>query len=164
MTQATTRRPFLKTLFSWRVIPGTILGIISGVFVIHQVTMEDVTHLESCDYYQVGVNETVKLDNGCTVAGDIELIVNGQAVKMYDREGITTGLVIHCSTGCTFKAPWGASVSRRNPEEVGNEMLTNGCGITDGCDSVLVYTRLDLITAKISTDFYSSEELKKNTY
>ena len=107
--------------------------------------------IESCTDQVLKHGGAYKIPEGnCVIAGDIELLVRGNFVHLYDRGGENTGQVTECAEGCTIRTPYGASITQtRTAVEVGSQMLTDGCGSTTGCDIVYVLERdlvMDFVT------------------
>lgn len=80
-----------------------------------------------------GVTATVP--GGCVISGDVE--VNGKA--LYDSDQ-TTGLVVIVKSDVTVHAPYGASVTNANPDDVVNAVKQTGCGLPGGCRVVNTVT------------------------
>lgn len=65
---------------------------------------------------------------GCVVSGDVA--VNGKA--LYDSDQ-TTGLVVIVKSSVEVFAPFGASVTNADPQDVANAVKQTGCGLPNGC-------------------------------
>lgn len=72
---------------------------------------------------------------GCVVSGDIA--VNGRA--LYDSDQ-TTGLVVIVNSPVEVFAPFGASVTNANPQDVVGAVEQTGCGLPNGCRVVHTVT------------------------
>lgn len=74
--------------------------------------------------------------NTC-VEGDIQVLKDGQWIALYD-DVATSGLVT-CFTWVTnVRAPWGAYVSDSDANRQQEDLLVSGCGLANGCDSVVI--------------------------
>ena len=72
---------------------------------------------------------------GCVVSGDVA--VNGKA--LYDSDQ-TTGLVVIVKSPVEVFAPFGASVTNADPQDVVNAVKQTGCGLPNGCRVVNTVT------------------------
>lgn len=78
---------------------------------------------------------TATVPGGCVISGDV--FVNGQAEFDSDQ---TTGLVVIVESPVEVFAPYGASVTNANPDDVVNAVKQTGCGLVDGCRIVNIVT------------------------
>lgn len=85
--------------------------------------------------FSIPVGATAYVPQGCIVAGDVA--VNG--IVLYDSDQ-TTGLVVIMKQAGNVHATWGASVSSSPVEQVEASMLAVGCGLPDGCHTVVTRT------------------------
>lgn len=83
--------------------------------------------------YHVDNGEEFNVPAGCQIKGDV--IVNGE--QLFDNDA-NTGLIVSCPQGCQIKAPWGANVTPRDVDDLKEEMLSSGCGMTSGCNDVKI--------------------------
>jgi hypothetical protein len=60
-------------------------------------------------------------------------------VAKYDNAQ-ETGLIVVLTKDADVKAPWGASVSSANVEDIKASMMMVGCGLPAGCSTVNVVT------------------------
>jgi hypothetical protein len=84
---------------------------------------------------QIANGQTLRVKAGCHVQGDVQI----DGVAKYDNAQ-ETGLIVVLTKDADVKAPWGASVSSANVEDIKASMMMVGCGLPAGCTSVNVVT------------------------
>lgn len=97
-------------------------------------TKPQVTVTDRCDVSLPKGTKAI-VPGGCVVSGDVA--VNGKA--LYDSDQ-TTGLVVIVKSDVEVFAPFGASVTNADPQDVVNAVKQTGCGLPNGCRIVIVVT------------------------
>lgn len=111
------------------------LTIVTGFMLVTSATPQD-AHAASCNY-SIGSGQTVLVDFGCRIVGDV--VVDGQ--QQYDNDS-SSGLIVNCvkQTGCLVNTPFGgAYVSYKSVEDLEVELMADGsgnCGNWYGCSWV----------------------------
>ena len=77
---------------------------------------------------------------GYLISGDVEVEdEDGNWLALYDGKPDGSGLIVVVHGNARIKAPWGAWASQNTKlDDLKAEMLTNGCGREDGCETVIV--------------------------
>lgn len=81
--------------------------------------------------------EEYVVPGGCNVSGDVQAWDGVRWAPLHDNLA-QTGLIVTFTQDTKIRAPWGASVSSVDVDVLRKEMEATGCGLPNGCETVVV--------------------------
>ena len=98
--------------------------------------------VDKCDP-SLGKGEKMLVPVGCVVSGDVSTGPSETGPWHFEGKGVNTdGTIVVVKTAPIWVfAPYGASVTGANPDDVKATMMQVGCGFSTGCKTVTVVTK-----------------------